>query len=739
MSKLYVAFKYCLLILCFLVNTFNGIAQTKKQLLDAANKSYENQDYYSAINLFSDYLKAFPEDVTSEYKLANAYVSLNDYSNAIPHLKNIYDTDRDKKYADASFLLANAYKQTSNYRYAKRYFRRALIPHRRNKDGYWYQKINQEINSVDFAAAYADSSKSIEVKNLGEKINSNNADFGITFIDSITAIFSTTDTMQIKKEVMANTKLYWGNYSDNSWVKRNPVEFNQKFEFKNMVNPFYDIKHQILYFSVCDTNHVCKIYQAKKIGNSFENTQELNENINLKNTNNTQATLTYIDNDTYLLFSSNREGGFGAMDIWYSKWENQQFQPAINMGETINTLDNELTPFYSNSTLYFSSNWHSGFGGYDIFKSKGELEKLSVPKNLLLPINSEANDFYYVLDQQNAYLSSNRTGSLTFKNNNCCNDIFTYPLDIKFENKRELENFEDINQILPLSLYFDNDLPKKGINDTLTTANYHILNIDYLKQKEVYASQKWRGLSDDELLDREDFILDFFEFTLVKNNAQLDKIAKFLAQKLNSNEKITVVVKGYASSLSSSDYNTKLSKRRIHSLINYFMNYNQGQLENAIQNQQIKFIAMPYGELANKENLELSKKEEIYGEQAIQERKIEIVALIGNDKTLEGEDVLSAELKINYKKINLGTVKNKTIHYILEVENTGTDTLDIIKVNGELLKAVKYEHYIAEKSKGMIQLILEIPEDIKTIETEVYIITNTLPNINKVKFVAKRE
>lgn len=739
MSKFYVTIKYSLVIIYLLISTLNGFSQTKKQLLDAANKSYQNQDYYSAINLFSDYLKAFPTDLSSEYKLAKAYVALNDFVNAIPHLKNIYDKDRDKKFSDASFLLANAYKQTSNYRYAKRYFRRAIIAHRRNKEGYWYQKITQEINSVDFAAAHSDSVQAISISNLGEQINSNNADFGITFIDSLTAIFSTTDTMQLKKEVISNTKLYWANFKNNNWVKGNQLSLPKDFEYKNIVNPYYDQKTQILFFSVCDTNHFCKIYQAEKNSTSFINISDLNENINAKNSNNTQASLAHINQDSYLLFSSDREGGFGGMDIWYSKWENQQFQQAINAGSKINSPDNELTPFYFNSTLYFSSNWHYGFGGYDIFKSEGSLMQLDHPKNMLLPINSESNDFYFSIYKEQAYLSSNRTGSLTFKNNNCCNDIFTFPLKYTPTKEKKIENFAAMNKILPLSLYFDNDMPKKGVNDTLTFANYQNLYSDYLLQKNVYNSQKWKGLSNDEQMDREDFILDFFEYTLTKNYAELEKIATFIAQKIKEKEQITIVVKGYASSLSNSDYNTKLSKRRINSLMNYFKNYHQGELEKAIHSGQIKFISMPYGDLANQENKELSKKEEVYGEKAILERKIEIVALIGNDKIIEGEDVRSAELKINYKKINLGSIKNKPIHYILEIENTGTDTLEIIKVNGEYLKSVKNEPFISAKSKGIIQIVLEIPEELKLIETEIYIITNTIPNINTVTFIAKRE
>lgn len=119
--------------------------------------------------------------------------------------------------------------------------------------------------------------------------------------------------------------------------------------------------------------------------------------------------------DRLLFFTSSREDGFGGTDIYVSEKIGGYWTEPQNLGPTINTAENEQTPFldWDGRTLYFASNGHPGFGGYDIFKAYKtgpSWQDWSLPENLGLPINSTRNDryFYHVRGSNEGYISSDR-------------------------------------------------------------------------------------------------------------------------------------------------------------------------------------------------------------------------------------------------------------------------------------------------------------------------------------------
>ncbi len=94
---------------------------------------------------------------------------------------------------------------------------------------------------------------------------------------------------------------------------------------------------------------------------------------------------------TELYFVSDRPGGYGGKDIWMAKGKGNAFDKPVNLGPEINTPGDEMFPFIrENGDLYFSSNFHPGIGGLDIFKAvMGEDKKWHV-ENMKAPINSRA-------------------------------------------------------------------------------------------------------------------------------------------------------------------------------------------------------------------------------------------------------------------------------------------------------------------------------------------------------------
>ena len=119
--------------------------------------------------------------------------------------------------------------------------------------------------------------------------------------------------------------------------------------------------------------------------------------------------------DSLMFFTSSRDGGYGGFDLYVSEYKNGEWQEPENLGPEINTPGNEQTPFldYDGRNLFFASDYHPGFGGYDLFKvvKIGESwQDWSIPENLGLPINSIRNDryFFHTLHSNEALLSTDR-------------------------------------------------------------------------------------------------------------------------------------------------------------------------------------------------------------------------------------------------------------------------------------------------------------------------------------------
>ena len=113
-----------------------------------------------------------------------------------------------------------------------------------------------------------------------------------------------------------------------------------------------------------------------------------------------------------LFFSSDMPGGMGKNDIYISTHNGTQWTDPVNLGDVINTMEDEVFPVIRGDELYFASNGHPSIGGLDIFKSDFEDESWAKPKNLNFPINSTSDDFSMIMEKGDTtgYFSSNREG-----------------------------------------------------------------------------------------------------------------------------------------------------------------------------------------------------------------------------------------------------------------------------------------------------------------------------------------
>src|SRR6056297_1245602 len=117
-----------------------------------------------------------------------------------------------------------------------------------------------------------------------------------------------------------------------------------------------------------------------------------------------------------LYFAANFDDSYGGTDIYYVTTNNGQVMSApTNLGPRINSPGNEIAPFLFNGSLYFSSDVFYGLGGMDVYKSRIQgRDVYGIPVNLGTGINSQEDDFGFIIKQENekftGYFASNRTG-----------------------------------------------------------------------------------------------------------------------------------------------------------------------------------------------------------------------------------------------------------------------------------------------------------------------------------------
>ncbi len=127
----------------------------------------------------------------------------------------------------------------------------------------------------------------------------------------------------------------------------------------------------------------------------------------------------HVYNDEVMILTSNRHGSHDNHDLYISHKQGDTWSDPVNLGVDINTDYDEQSAFISpdGRSIYFASNGHPGYGGYDIFvahRTGDSWTQWSQPKNLGPIINSNKDDRYYCIspDGQYGYLSSNRYGGM---------------------------------------------------------------------------------------------------------------------------------------------------------------------------------------------------------------------------------------------------------------------------------------------------------------------------------------
>ena len=665
--------------------------QSIKQLTEFADQLTKEGNHYGASIYYKKAIELDSTDIHIVYKYAHSLKNYNNYVDAAYYYKRITEKDKGGRiYKDANFWLATMQKFNGEYKTASKTWKKAKSLYKNDKKGYHYKKSVREISSCLYALrSQHDTLKKTSIINIGDSANTINSEFAGKLVKN-TLQFSSlrSDSINDQLEVFEpnyKVKIYEAIHEEGQWKTRSILDSIINDPSSHNANGTFSLNQKHYYFTRCDSLNNCKIYISSNKNGSWTQPKELPNSINEKGANTTHPNISQMNGKETLFFSSNRSGGIGNMDIWYTEiLDGPSFGKAINAGKTINTPDPEITPYFFSKlkTLYFSSTWHNGFGGFDIFKSTFINDKFISPENLSPPINSSWNDLYFWIDStgHNGFITSNRLGTHFAKGPTCCNDIWKF----HFENKEviidkeiTIKTLDDLNKYLPVTLYFHNDRPGPRSLDTVVKLNYITTYDRYKELQQTYREEYSKGLAENKAIESKLDIDDFFRHYVDKGVHDLELFTNLLLIELEKGEKIEVTVKGFASPLAKTNYNVNLAKRRISSMINYLKEYDKGQFKKYINNGSLLFEKIPFGEYTADEKVSddyYDQRNSIYNRSAALERRIEIQTI----RQANPSDSIFAEIHTEMSSFDFGKlIQGEVSKHTFKITNTGNKELII--------------------------------------------------------------
>ena len=351
---------------------YEQLGQSKEVLQNLGDCYYYNFQMNNAVRAYGQLFFTFKDSVNKEvyFRYANALKGISDFNkgdaimseylgfeqNTPKYMKNI------SRNIPHSFKLEMMSKNKTNGDFGISFYGdKVVFASVRNAKNKFYKWNNRPYLDL-FSASVDSKGQLINVEPFPEIINTKNHESNATFsANGKTMYFNRTEDKQIKigEEIVATVKIFKAEFKEGKWTNVTMLPFS---------SDEYSVEHPFL------TKDGKKLY-----------------------------------------FASDMKGTIGSMDIFVvDVLEDGTYSQPRNLGATINTIHREQFPFLTeDGTLYFASDGHQGNGNLDIFMSSKLSEtEYNKPLNLGSTINSEMDDFNFILDEANdkGYFASNRTG-----------------------------------------------------------------------------------------------------------------------------------------------------------------------------------------------------------------------------------------------------------------------------------------------------------------------------------------
>ena len=343
----------------------------------------------------------------------------------------------------------------------------------------------------------------------------------------------------------------------------------------------------------------CDLFESEKIGEDWGEPVNLGPNVNSYEWE-SQPSLS-ADGRT-LYFVSDRKGGLGRRDLWYSTLDaNGQWTKAQNVGAPVNTQYDELSPFIhvNGKTLFFASNGLVGFGKFDIFYSEKFDKGWTLPENVGSPINDHEDQFslFITADGKKGYYSHEEMTASGIAMGRLYEVQIPEDKQIKYKSnyvkgvvkdkktgkelKAKIELF-DINKNSIVSLVNSDSVSGEYLI-VLTQGSEYALYVNkrgYLFQslsfnysavtnfEPLIINIELEPATKGSVSVLKNIFFDIDKFDLKdKSITELEKIVQFLEE----NPQIRVEISGHTDNTGNAQYNQQLSEKRAKSVYSYLV------------------------------------------------------------------------------------------------------------------------------------------------------------------------
>jgi outer membrane protein OmpA-like peptidoglycan-associated protein len=598
-----------------------GICPLQSQDLSTKNKKaekfyIEGEDYLKK-RLFDDALKSFekaiekdPQFAEPHYQMGLLYKTyLRDISKLKFHYQKVLSINPDFQVSSVFRVLGETYLHEGNYLAAKDLFTKYLSF--KNEPQVFVEKTKTYISHCNFAIEQIKNPVKINPKMLPNTVNNHKKQyFPVSTADQQQLVFTIRDNIgfQEYEDIFVSKKI------NGEWGQPESISDNINTPYLNEGTCSISADGKILVFTVCNEKGKnktdCDLHISYKEGGVWSKPVSLGENVNSPYWD-SQPSLSPDGKTIY--FASKRPGGMGEEDIWMVQADvNGRWGVPLNMGDLINTAGREVAPFIhpSMSTLYFASDFHPGFGSFDLFVSYKDSVNWSVPKNLGYPINThlEESSIFITSDCKKAYFSAEALQEkvkeryflyeFEVPKEASCQQLSTYAKGTIYDNETkkpigatiELINLKTkksesnlssdpvdgdylvvLNENSQYGLYVTRPgyLYKSHSFDFENATNFDPLNLD------VYLDPIKQG----SFITLNNIFFETGKYTLEKKSAsELNKLVNFL----NQNPDLKVEISGHTDNVGLKSTNLQLSTKRAESVVDYL-------LENGIDTSKIKF------------------------------------------------------------------------------------------------------------------------------------------------------
>lgn len=387
-------------ILLILLSSLPALAQKKQ-----ADTKFELYQYSESIPLYQQYLQKNPADIEASRNLALSYRNINDIASAINQYKSIMLHKNASP--DDWFDLVQMLRITGNLTEARHY---AEIYQMKSPG----EKAANLLRSIDLFPEFMSGQSNYQVTNKTAHLQQ--SVFAPVFHQQ--GLLVTAENLDGKDSEWTGrgfTKLYLTDFIFSKLTPFVPFLMSKKNDGPAVLST----DGNTLYYTTVNPQSVderdintskLQITTAAVANGQWEMTDVFrfnNEHYNLAH-----PALSW--DQTLLVFSSDKPGGKGGMDLYYCKKSAEDsWSEPLNIA-TANTSENEIFPsFDASGNLYFASNGLPGLGGLDIFFSAWDGQNFGQAVNLKSPINSSYDDFAIATNdtQDSGFFSTNRFGN----------------------------------------------------------------------------------------------------------------------------------------------------------------------------------------------------------------------------------------------------------------------------------------------------------------------------------------